>query len=108
MKFGKRRSERVEFAKGIPVRMVGIDGTWSRDCLMADASDTGARLTVEGSLAGLEVKEFFLLLSATGLAFRRCRMVRLAGDQIGIEFVTAPKPPARHGLFRAPLRVSPD
>jgi hypothetical protein len=41
----------------------------------------------------LDLKEFFLLLSSTGLAYRRCRMVRLAGDQIGIEFLkqTAPK-----------------
>jgi hypothetical protein len=88
MAFGKRKSERVVFARGIPVSMVSIDGTWTRHCLMMDASNTGARLTVGDSLAGLDIKEFFLLLSATGLAYRRCRMVRLAGDQIGIEFVT--------------------
>jgi hypothetical protein len=67
--------------------MMGIDGTWRRDCLMVDVSQTGARLSVEGSLEGLDLKEFFLLLSSTGLAYRRCRMVRLAGDQIGVEFL---------------------
>src|SRR6201996_1089894 len=91
MAFGDRKSERVDFGQGIRVYMMGIDGTWRRDCLMVDVSQTGARLTVEGSLEGLDLKEFFLLLSSTGLAYRRCRMVRLAGDQIGVEFL---KPPA--------------
>lgn len=93
MSFGKRRSERVAFANGIPVRMVGIDGTWCRNCLMMDASNTGARLTVGDSLAGIDIREFFLLLSTTGLAFRRCRTVRLSGDQIGIEFIEAGRKP---------------
>lgn len=67
---------------------MGIDGTWRRDSVMIDVSQTGARLCVEGSLEGLDLNEFFLLLSSTGLAYRRCRMVRLAGDQIGVEFLT--------------------
>ena len=104
MAFGKRRSERVAFAKGLPARMVGIDGSWKRECLVADASATGARLTIGESLAGLEIKEFFLLLSSTGLVFRRCRMVRFAGDQIGIEFIMTEKPRAR----KPGLRPSPD
>ena len=95
MAFGKRGSERVDFERGIRVHIMGIDGTWRRDCLMVDVSQTGARLSVEGAIDGLDLKEFFLLLSSTGLAYRRCRMVRLAGDQIGVEFLkpdkTAPK-----------------
>src|SRR5271167_1933329 len=87
MKFGDRQHERVDFERGIAVYIMGIDGTWRRNCLMNDISQTGARLSVEGSLEGLDLKEFFLLLSSTGLAYRRCRMVRLAGDQIGIEFL---------------------
>ena len=87
MAYGDRKSDRVQFERGIPVYLMGIDGTWRRDCLMVDVSQTGARLSVEGSLEGLDLKEFFLLLSSTGLAYRRCRMVRLAGDQIGIEFL---------------------
>ncbi len=91
MSYGDRKSERVDFERGIPVYIMGIDGTWRRDCRMIDVSQTGARLCIEGSLQGLDLKEFFLLLSSTGLAFRRCRMVRLAGDQIGVQFVAPEK-----------------
>ena len=70
---------------------MGIDGTWRRDCIMIDVSQTGARLCIEGSFEGLDLKEFFLLLSSTGLAYRRCRMVRVAGDQIGVEFLARDK-----------------
>jgi hypothetical protein len=95
MAYGDRKHERVDFEHGIQVYMMGIDGTWRRDCLMVDVSQTGARLSVEGSLQGLDLKEFFLLLSSTGLAYRRCRMIRLAGDQIGVEFVKPGKPTSR-------------
>jgi PilZ domain len=88
MAAGKRGSERVNFERGIRVYIMGIDGTWRRNCMMFDVSQSGARLSVEGSIEGLDLKEFFLLLSSTGLAYRRCRMVRLAGDQIGVEFLT--------------------
>jgi hypothetical protein len=91
MAYGDRKSERVDFERGIHVFIMGIDGTWRRDCMMIDASQTGARLCVEGSLEGLDLKEFFLLLSSTGLAYRRCRLVRLAGDQIGVEFLKRDK-----------------
>ncbi len=91
MAFGSRKSERVDFERGVPVHIMGIDGTWRRDFLMIDVSQTGARLYVEGSLQGLELNEFFLLLSSTGLAYRRCRMVRLTGDQIGVEFLKSDK-----------------
>jgi hypothetical protein len=100
MAYRKRKGERVGFAKGIPVRMVGIDGTWAHNCTMIDASATGARLLLSGSIAGLEVKEFFLLLSSTGLAYRRCRLIRVAGDQIGIEFITPSKKNAKNNSFQ--------
>jgi len=87
MPYGDRKSERVDFERGIRVYIMGIDGSWRRECMMIDVSQTGARLCIEGSFEGLDLKEFFLLLSSTGLAFRRCRMVRAAGDQIGIEFL---------------------
>jgi hypothetical protein len=87
MAYGDRKSGRVDFERGIPVYMMGIDGTWRRDCTMIDVSQTGARLLIEGSLEGLDLKEFFLLLSATGLAYRRCQLVRVAGDQIGVVFL---------------------
>jgi hypothetical protein len=88
MAYGDRKSERVDFERGIPVYMMGIDGTWRRDCMMIDVSQTGARVVIEGSLEGLDLKEFFLLLSSTGLAYRRCKLVRVAGDQIGVAFLT--------------------
>ena len=91
MAYGDRKSDRVDFEHGIPVYIMGIDGTWRRNTTMIDVSQTGARLCVEGSLEGLDLKEFFLLLSSTGLAYRRCKMVRLAGDQIGVEFLTPNK-----------------
>ena len=80
-------TERVTFSRGYDVCIMAIDGTWRRDCRLNAISDTDAILTVEGSIQGLNLKEFFLLLSSTGLAYRRCRMVRLAGDQIGVEFL---------------------
>jgi PilZ domain len=91
MAFGDRKSERVDFERGVRVHIMGIDGTWRRDCIMIDVSQTGARLCIEGSFEGLDLKEFFLLLSSTGLAYRRCRMVRVAGDQIGVEFLAREK-----------------
>jgi hypothetical protein len=63
----RRKGERVTFERGIPAHMMGIDGTWRRDCTMEDVSETGAKLTVEGSVGGLHLKEFFLLLSSPGL-----------------------------------------
>ncbi len=87
MAYGHRKSERVDFERGIRVHIMGIDGTWRRDCTIIDVSQTGARLCIEGSFEGLDLKEFFLLLSSTGLAYRRCRLVRVAGDQIGVEFL---------------------
>jgi hypothetical protein len=95
MAFGDRKSNRVDFERGIRVYIMGIDGTWRRNCMMIDVSQTGARLCVEGTLEGLDLKEFFLLLSSTGLAYRRCRMVRLAGDQIGVDFVKPEKASAK-------------
>lgn len=91
MAYGDRKSERVNFDRGIHAHIMGIDGTWRRDCTMIDASQTGARLCVEGSFEGLDLKEFFLLLSSTGLAFRRCQLVRVAGDEIGVKFLTRDK-----------------
>jgi hypothetical protein len=44
-------------------------------------------LIVKNSIEGLDLKEFFLLLSSTGLAYRRCKLVRVAGEEIGVEFL---------------------
>jgi hypothetical protein len=83
----RRKGERVIFERGIAAHMMGIDGTWRRECTMEDISETGAKLTVEGSVEGLHIKEFFLLLSSTGLAYRRCELTWVNGDQIGVNFL---------------------
>ena len=83
----RRKGERVSFERGISAHMMGIDGTWRRNCIMEDISETGARLTVEGSVEGLNLKEFFLLLSSTGLAYRRCELAWVNGDQVGATFL---------------------
>ncbi|MFP5455275.1 MAG: PilZ domain-containing protein [Alphaproteobacteria bacterium] len=87
MSWGNRKADRVTFATGYAVLMMGIDGTWQRPCTMLDISDNGARLRVKDSIEGLNLKEFFLLLSSTGLAFRRCELARVNGDEIGVKFV---------------------
>jgi len=83
----RRSGERVVFERGFAAHMMGIDGTWRRNCVMEDVSETGAKLTVEGSVEGLNLKEFFLLLSSTGLAYRRCELSWVNGDQIGVHFL---------------------
>lgn len=83
----RRKGERVVFERGIPAHMMAIDGTWRRECVMEDVSETGAKLSVEGSVEGLNLKEFFLLLSSTGLAYRRCELAWVNGDQIGVNFL---------------------
>lgn len=83
----RRTGERVTFERGYSAQMMGIDGTWRRNCTMEDVSETGAKLTVEGSVEGLHLKEFFLLLSSTGLAYRRCELSWVNGEQIGVNFL---------------------
>jgi hypothetical protein len=83
----RRKATRIRFSRGFPVHIMGIDGTWRRACIMEDVSDDGARLTVEGSVEGLHLKEFFLLLSSTGLAYRRCQLGWVNGEKIGVRFL---------------------
>src|SRR5436305_13293918 len=83
----RRRDERITFERVIGAHMMGIDGTWRRDCTMEDISETGAKLTVDGSVEGLHLKEFFLLLSSTGLAYRRCELAWVNGNQLGVNFI---------------------
>jgi hypothetical protein len=78
---GAKASQRVVFSSGHTVCLMGIDGTWRRDCLLTEISDTDAQLIVEGSIKGLNLKEFFLRLSSTGLAYRRCELVRVNGTR---------------------------
>jgi PilZ domain len=83
----RRKGQRIEFERAIDCRLMAIDGTWGRDCKMLDVSETGCRLTIEGSIEGLALKEFFLVLTSTGLAYRRCELSWVNGDQLGAGFV---------------------
>jgi hypothetical protein len=79
--------EHVTFGRGHSVWIMAIDGTWRRSCVLNGISATDAELTLEGSIEGLNLKEFFLLLSSTGLAYRRCELVRVNGASIEIRFM---------------------
>ena len=83
----QRKAHRVVFEKGFPANIMAIDGTWRRPCIMQDVSDTGARLSIDGSVEGLAMKEFFLLLSTVGRAYRRCELAWVNGDQLGVHFL---------------------
>jgi hypothetical protein len=86
MRGESRRALRVRFEHRHPVNLMGVDGTWRRKCYLLDASASGAKLEVEGSADVLRAREFFLLLSSTGLAFRRCELVWVDGTQVGVKF----------------------
>ena len=83
----KRETRRVAFEHGYPAHIMAIDGTWRRGCTLNNVSDTGALLTVDNSIEGLSLKEFFLLLSSTGLAYRRCELAWVNGEQLGVNFL---------------------
>src|SRR5947207_15744156 len=87
MKFDGRKAQRVKMDHKQPVNLMGSDGTWRRSCVLLDISQSGAKIEVEGTLDVLQAKEFFLLLSSTGLAYRRCELVWIDGDQIGVNFL---------------------
>src|SRR6201996_5586010 len=87
MRGENRRASRVRFDHKHPANLMGVDGTWRRSCILLDASDSGAKLEIEGSAEVLQSKEFFLLLSSTGLAFRRCEMIWVDGSQVGVKFI---------------------
>ncbi|MGX4803414.1 PilZ domain-containing protein [Bradyrhizobium guangdongense] len=89
MRFDNRNAMRVRMDHRHTVNLMGIDGTWKRSCVLLDVSETGAKIEVEGTLEVLQSKEFFLLLSSTGLAFRRCELVWIDGTMAGVHFITA-------------------
>src|ERR1700741_162906 len=90
-------AERVTFSRGYDVCIMAIDGTWRRDCQLKAISENDAVLTVEGSIQGLNLKEFFLLLSSTGLAYRRCELIRINGAEMDIQFLKGKNKKRRPG-----------
>lgn len=86
-----RKANRVQFEHKHPVNLMAVDGTWRRSCVLLDVSQSGAKLEVDGSPDVLRAREFFLLLSSTGLAFRRCELVWVDGTQVGVKFTAMDK-----------------
>jgi hypothetical protein len=70
----KRGDRRVEFSRGPDFHMAAIDATWRRPCVVI----------IIGSVEGLDIGEFFLVLSGTGLAFRHCELAWINGAQLGV------------------------
>lgn len=87
MPWGARKTDRVQFQHEHAVNLMAVDGTWRRACILKDVSSTGARVEVDGSTDVLTSREFFLVLSSTGLAFRRCQLVWINGATVGVQFV---------------------
>src|SRR5690349_24242253 len=83
----RRRSSRVQFGRGYMARIMAIDGTWQRDCKIGDVSDTGAKLKIHGRVDNIDMREFFLVLTDSGSAHRRCERIWLNGDEIGVRFL---------------------
>ena len=83
----RRTVSRVQFGRGYTAKVMAIDGTWQRDCRIGDVSDTGAKLWIHGSVDGIDLREFFLVLTATGNAHRRCERIWLSGDEVGVRFL---------------------
>lgn len=88
----------VTFERPLPAQMMAIDGTWRRPCTVKTVSETGATLWLEISIEGLSLTEFFLVLSSTGLAYRRCELESVNGSEINVKFLhTRNKPKPRPG-----------
>ena len=96
MRWNNRKTARVQFEHKHLVNLMGVDGTWRRSCTLLDASESGAKLEVEGSTDALKTEEFFLVLSSTGMAFRRCELVWVNGPQVGVRFITEKTKQKKH------------
>jgi PilZ domain-containing protein len=83
----RRNLKRVNFGSGYTAKVMAIDGTWERECRIGDVSDTGAKLSIRGSVEDIDTREFFLVLTPTGTAHRRCQRIWINGDEVGVRFL---------------------
>jgi hypothetical protein len=82
---GRTSGFRVKFERPLAVRAMAIDGTWCRECLLIDVSETGARVELKSPAA--ELTELSLVLTTFGdPVFRRCTRTRIDGTSMGITF----------------------
>ncbi|CAN5342252.1 PilZ domain-containing protein [soil metagenome] len=96
----KRGASRVNFERGIPVKILAIDGAWQRECNMFDVSQSGVLLRVDGSVTGIELREFFLVLSSVGTAHRRCALAWIDGDHLGASFIRDDAKPTKFSVSK--------
>src|SRR3981081_23118 len=80
-------TDQVVFESGFKARIMGIDGTWGRECYIEVISQSGAKLTGECRVQNIKLNEFFLMLSTVGNAPRKCELVYVKGDEIGVRFL---------------------
>jgi hypothetical protein len=105
----RRNFGRVQFGRGYSARIMAIDGTWEREVRIGDVSEVGAKLFINGSVVGIDTREFFLVLSTTGSAHRRCERVWINGDEIGVRFLRdQPTHAPRRGRSRADHHANTD
>jgi PilZ domain len=97
----RRRASRVNFARGICVKILAIDGTWQRECEMLDVSDIGVSLRFSEHLAAFGLKEFFLILSSLGTAHRRCQMIWTENGRLGAAFIDSDGERKRSSLLKS-------
>lgn len=86
MAYGERKSQRVAFSQVFDARVISIDGTWQRHCVVMDISQSGAKIGFDDD-AKFDLAEFFLLMSTRGAVHRRCRVVRRYGKEVGVTFI---------------------
>ncbi len=82
----QEQDKRVIFERPVEARLMAIDGTWQRACKIHDVSETSAKIVVDGAITDIGQKEFFLVLSPTGLAYRHCELAWVNGEFIGVQF----------------------
>lgn len=69
----QEQDKRVVFERPVDARLMAIDGTW-QPCKIHDVAETSAKLVIDGAVTDIGQKEFFLVLSPTGLAHRHCEL----------------------------------
>jgi hypothetical protein len=86
---GEKRTARRKSLK-YPARLDAGDGKPLRECMLADISETGARIVVKQ--ADDIPERVTLLIGSQGVAPRQCRVVWRDGVELGLEFRRKAKP----------------
>jgi hypothetical protein len=85
----RERETLAKFERPLDARVMAIDGTWCRECLLIDVSETGAQIKLTTPAA--DMTEFFLVLSSFGNpVYRRCKRASVDGSEMGVFFQKGP------------------